>query len=198
MNIDLEELKEEAKNRVQEIENEIRIKLTPDEYLSYLIESNKTGIFSELIDKIKSNSININDKEQEKIAYNNLLNVINKKKNCPFCNSEDTIPYYYGVLYPDMIEQTNYGTYDSIMYINYCSSRGIASANSARAAAQSYSGGGGGFSSGGGGGGSFGGGGGGRRVPLKTKCRKKSMKNLTKIDKNIDKLCISFYTLIVN
>ena len=69
-------------------------------------------------------------------------------------------------LYPDMIEQTNYGTYDSIMYINYCSSRGIASANSARAAAQSYSGGGGGFSSGGGGGGSFGGGGGGRRIPL--------------------------------
>ena len=70
-------------------------------------------------------------------------------------------------LYPDMIEQTNYGTYDSILYINYCSSRGIASANSARAAAQSYSGGGGGFSSGGGGGGSFGGGGGGRRFPLR-------------------------------
>ena len=69
-------------------------------------------------------------------------------------------------LYPDMIEQTNYGTYDNIIYINYCSSRGIASANSARAAAQSYSGGGGGFSSGGGGGGSFGGGGGGRRLPI--------------------------------
>ena len=71
-------------------------------------------------------------------------------------------------LYPDMIEQTNYGTYDSILYINYCSSRGVASANSARASAQSYSGGGGGFSSGGGGGGSFGGGGGGRRIPLKS------------------------------
>lgn len=69
-------------------------------------------------------------------------------------------------LYPEMIEQTNYGTYDNIIYINYCSSRGIASANSARAAAQSYSSGGGGFSSGGGGGGSFGGGGGGRRLPL--------------------------------
>ena len=64
-------------------------------------------------------------------------------------------------LYPDMIEQTNYGTYDNIIYINYCSSRGVASANSARAAAESYSSGGGGFSSGGGGGGSFGGGGGG-------------------------------------
>ena len=104
--MDLEELKEEARNRVQEIENEIRIKLTPDEYLSYLIESNKTGIFSELIDIIKSNSININDKVQEKIAYNNLLNVISKKENCPFCNSKDTIPYYYGVLYPDMIDGT--------------------------------------------------------------------------------------------
>ena len=75
-------------------------------------------------------------------------------------------------LYPEMIEQSNYGTYDNIIYINYCSSRGIASANSARAAAQSYSSGGGGFSSGGGGGGSFGGGGGGRRLPLKNKIKK--------------------------
>ena len=64
-------------------------------------------------------------------------------------------------LYPDMIEQTNYGSYDNLVYINYVSSRGVSSANSARAAAESYSSGGGGFSSGGGGGGSFGGGGGG-------------------------------------
>ena len=64
-------------------------------------------------------------------------------------------------LYPDMIEQTNYNSYDNIVYINYVSSRGVSSANSARAAAESYSSGGGGFSSGGGGGGSFGGGGGG-------------------------------------
>ena len=63
-------------------------------------------------------------------------------------------------LYPDMIEQTNYGSYDNLVYINYVSSRGVSSANSARAAAESYSSGGGGFSSGGGGGGSFGGGGG--------------------------------------
>ena len=78
-------------------------------------------------------------------------------------------------LYPDIIEQTNYGSYDAIIYINYCSSRGVASANSARAAAQSYSSGGGGFSSGGGGGGSFGGGGGGRRFPLKHKKGKKTI-----------------------
>ena len=70
-------------------------------------------------------------------------------------------------LYPDMIEQTNYASYDNIVYINYCASSGISSANSARAAAQSYNSGGGGFSSGGGGGGSFGGGGGRRRLPLK-------------------------------
>ena len=69
-------------------------------------------------------------------------------------------------LYPDFIEQTNYGSYDNIVYINYCASRGVSSANSARAAAESYSSGGGGFSSGGGGGGSFGGGGGRRRFPL--------------------------------
>ena len=70
-------------------------------------------------------------------------------------------------LYPDMIEQTNYGSYDSIIYINYCASHGVSSATSARAAAESYSSGGGGFSSGGGGGGSFGGGGGRRRFSLK-------------------------------
>ena len=73
-------------------------------------------------------------------------------------------------LYPDIIEQTNYGSYDNIVYINYCASRGISSANradaAARAAASDYSSGGGGLSSGGGGGGSFGGGGGRRRVPL--------------------------------
>ncbi len=69
-------------------------------------------------------------------------------------------------LYPDIIEQSHYSSVDNIMYINYCSSRGVSSANSARAAAQSYSSGGGGFSSGGGGGGSFGGGGGRRRFPL--------------------------------
>ena len=70
-------------------------------------------------------------------------------------------------LYPDLIEQTNYGSYDNIIYINYCASRGVTSANSAKAAAESYSSGGGGFSSGGGGGGSFGGGGGRWRFPLK-------------------------------
>jgi len=69
-------------------------------------------------------------------------------------------------LYPDMIEQTNYGSYDNIVYIHHVSSSGVSSANAARAAAESYSSGGGGFSSGGGGGGSFGGGGGRRRFPL--------------------------------
>ena len=48
-------------------------------------------------------------------------------------------------LYPDMIEQTNYGSYDNIVYIDYCASRGISSANSARAAAENYNSGGGGF-----------------------------------------------------
>lgn len=69
-------------------------------------------------------------------------------------------------IYPDMIEQTNYGSYDNVVYIHHVSSSGVSSANSARAAAESYSSGGGGFSSGGGGGGSFGGGGGRRRFPL--------------------------------
>lgn len=69
-------------------------------------------------------------------------------------------------LYPDLMEQSNFGSYDNIMFIHMCSMHGISQANSAKARAESYSAGGGGFSSGGGGGGSFGGGGGRRRIPL--------------------------------
>jgi len=64
-------------------------------------------------------------------------------------------------LYPDIIEQSNFTSYDNIVFINLCATRGIMQANSAKARAQGYSSGGGGFSSGGGGGGAFGGGGGG-------------------------------------
>ena len=64
-------------------------------------------------------------------------------------------------LYPEIIEQTHYMTYTDVMWINYCSTRGIYAANEAKRAASNYSSGGGGFSSGGGGSGSFGGGGGG-------------------------------------
>lgn len=64
-------------------------------------------------------------------------------------------------LYPEMIEQSHYDSYDNVMFIHYCSRSGISAASSAKSAAESYSSGGGGFSSGGGGGGSFGGGEGG-------------------------------------
>ena len=64
-------------------------------------------------------------------------------------------------LYPEIVEQSNFNSYDNIAFVHMCSSRGISQANAARSRAQSYSSGGGGFSSGGGGGGSFGGGGGG-------------------------------------
>ena len=73
-------------------------------------------------------------------------------------------------IYPEIIEQSSYTSYDHIMFVHMSSNRGISAAQSAReiarARAQRYSSGGGGFSSGGGGGGSFGGGGGGRRLPL--------------------------------
>lgn len=71
-------------------------------------------------------------------------------------------------LYPEIIEQSSFNSYDNIIFINYCAARGITTAQSAKTRAESYSSGGGGFSSGGGGGGSFGGGGGGRRFPLIT------------------------------
>lgn len=64
-------------------------------------------------------------------------------------------------LYPDVITQSNFNTYDTVIYINMCSYRATSAASTAKSRAESYSAGGGGFSSGGGGGGSFGGGGGG-------------------------------------
>ena len=64
-------------------------------------------------------------------------------------------------LYPNIIEESNFNSYDYILFINAYAASGITSANTAKSRAESYSSGGGGFSSGGGGGGSFGGGGGG-------------------------------------
>lgn len=67
-------------------------------------------------------------------------------------------------LYPEVLtNQDNYVDFDTLMYINYISTRSVNAATTARSRAESYSSGGGGFSSGGGGGGSFGGGGGGFR-----------------------------------
>lgn len=64
-------------------------------------------------------------------------------------------------LYPEIIQQSKFTSYDNIIFINMCASNGIFSASISKTRAQGYSSGGGGFSSGGGGGGSFGGGGGG-------------------------------------
>ena len=70
-------------------------------------------------------------------------------------------------IYPEIIEQSNFRSYDNIIIINSYATHGISTAKSAETRARNYSSGGGGFSSGGGGGGSFGGGGGRRRFPLK-------------------------------
>ena len=69
-------------------------------------------------------------------------------------------------IYPEIIEQSNFTSYDYIMFVHMSSHRGITAATTAKSRAESYSSGGGGFSSGGGGGGSFGGGGGGRRLQI--------------------------------
>lgn len=69
-------------------------------------------------------------------------------------------------IYPEIIEQSHFDSYDNIIFINSYAAYGISSAKSAETRANNYSSGGGGFSSGGGGGGSFGGGGGRRRFPL--------------------------------
>ena len=64
-------------------------------------------------------------------------------------------------LYPELIEQSNFISYDNIEFVHMYLAKGILRANEAKSRASSYSSGGGGFSSGGGGGGSRGSGGGG-------------------------------------
>ena len=83
-------------------------------------------------------------------------------------------------IYPEVIQQSNFTSYDYVLFINISSHRGISAAQSAKSRAESYSSGGGGFSSGGGGGGSFGGGGGGRWLPLKSNYTKVFDKHLPK------------------
>lgn len=74
----------------------------------------------------------------------------------------DEVSKNFKKLYPDLITQTNFDSYNTVTFINLYAVHGMNSAYSAnRAAARNYSSGGGGFSSGGGGFGSFGGGGGG-------------------------------------
>ncbi|MGM9876051.1 MAG: DUF2207 family protein [Bacilli bacterium] len=63
-------------------------------------------------------------------------------------------------LYPEVLVNNNID-FDTLLYINYISTRSVSAASTAKSRAESYSSGGGGFSSGGGGGGSSGGGGGG-------------------------------------
>ena len=81
-------------------------------------------------------------------------------------------------IYPEIIEQSKFASYDNIIIINAYATHGISTARSAEARARSYSSGGGGFSSGGGGGGSFGGGGGRRRFPLIEKNKRHTYKNV--------------------
>ena len=76
----------------------------------------------------------------------------------------DTVAKNFKDLYPDIVEQSNFDSYNDIILANTLASRGLTYALSAKSKAEAYSSGGfggGGFSSGGGGGGSFGGGGGG-------------------------------------
>ena len=70
-------------------------------------------------------------------------------------------------IYPGMIEQSNFISYNYLVFVNISFYEGMSLAQSIQSRADNYSSGGGGYSSGGGGGGSFGGGGSGRRLPLK-------------------------------
>ena len=72
-----------------------------------------------------------------------------------------TVAKQFKELYPDIIEKSNFVSYDNFYYIYLYSNNAVSIANTAKANAENYSAGGGGFSSGGGGTGSFGGGAGG-------------------------------------
>lgn len=72
-----------------------------------------------------------------------------------------TVAKEFKDLYPTIIEESSFYSYDNIIFIQACAYRGVSHATAAKTRAESYSSGGGGFSAGGGGGGSFGGGGGG-------------------------------------
>lgn len=82
-----------------------------------------------------------------------------------------TVAKQFKDLYPEIIEQSHFSSYDNIIFIHMCASSGVSHAASAQSRAESYSSGGDGFSSSGGGGGSFGGGGGRRRFPLMLLCQ---------------------------
>lgn len=76
----------------------------------------------------------------------------------------DKVAKNFKDLYPDIVEQSNFDSYNNIIFVDTWSSSVLTYALSAKSKAEAYSSsgfGGGGFSSGGGGGGSFGGGGGG-------------------------------------
>ena len=75
----------------------------------------------------------------------------------------DTVSKQFKDLYPDIINQSHFSSYDNISLINTYISTGISSYEKA----QNYTSGGGGFTSSGGGSSSFGGGGSRRRFPLK-------------------------------
>ena len=64
----------------------------------------------------------------------------------------------FSELYPDLVEQSCFYSYDNFYFVNAYAYSAVHDASVARSRAESYSSGGGGFSSGGGGGGSFGGG----------------------------------------
>lgn len=61
-----------------------------------------------------------------------------------------TVAKEFKEIYPNIIENSNFYSYDNIIFIQTCSRHGISKANSAKSRAESYSSGGGGFSSGGG------------------------------------------------
>lgn len=81
-----------------------------------------------------------------------------------------TVAKQFKDLYPEIMEQSSFTSYDYFMFVCLTSNHGMSTASAAKTRAESYSAGGGEFSSGGGGGGSFGGGGEGRRFPLEYRC----------------------------
>lgn len=112
MDNELDLLNKEVKERVIELEEQMRKHYTEEEWFNYLTIKNEFEKNSNILKKLKDNFKKNNEEETRKQyleeieAYNSCLSTIKNTVGirCKHCGSYKVIPYYYGILYPSIIE----------------------------------------------------------------------------------------------
>lgn len=111
MDNDLDILNKELKERAVEIEEQLRKSYTQEEWYNYLKIKNEFVNNSNLLKKKNSlsrpNKQEIAKQNLEEIeAYNSCLSIIKDTIGikCKHCGSFNILPYYYGTLYPSIID----------------------------------------------------------------------------------------------